>query len=49
MIVKDSYNRAFSYLRLSITDVCNFHCSHYSPDGYECISKDKVLCFIYQG
>ena len=30
----DSYKRRFTYLRLSITDVCNFRCSYCLPDGY---------------
>ena len=30
----DSFSRRFSYLRLSITDVCNFRCQYCLPDGY---------------
>ena len=30
----DNYARSFYYLRLSITDVCNFRCSYCLPDGY---------------
>lgn len=30
----DQYNRRFTYLRLSVTDVCNFRCNYCLPDGY---------------
>ncbi|WP_158785440.1 GTP 3',8-cyclase MoaA [Pantoea sp. BAV 3049] len=31
----DSFDRSFYYLRLSITDVCNFRCNYCLPDGYQ--------------
>lgn len=31
----DNFDRKFYYLRLSITDVCNFRCSYCLPDGYK--------------
>lgn len=31
----DKFNRRFSYLRLSVTDVCNFKCQYCLPDGYQ--------------
>ncbi|WP_312242994.1 GTP 3',8-cyclase MoaA [Pantoea sp.] len=31
----DAYSRRFYYLRLSITDVCNFRCTYCLPDGYK--------------
>ncbi|VYU67869.1 GTP 3',8-cyclase MoaA [Metakosakonia massiliensis] len=31
----DSFARKFYYLRLSITDVCNFRCTYCLPDGYK--------------
>ncbi|GAA5316099.1 MAG: GTP 3',8-cyclase MoaA [Candidatus Pelagadaptatus aseana] len=37
----DSYKRRFTYLRLSITDVCNFRCNYCLPDGY-CHEGDKA-------
>ncbi|WP_339863085.1 GTP 3',8-cyclase MoaA [Paremcibacter congregatus] len=43
MELKDNYDRAFPYLRLSITDVCNFRCEYCLPDGYHCDSKPKFL------
>ncbi len=30
----DAYARRFYYLRLSVTDVCNFRCTYCLPDGY---------------
>ena len=30
----DAFARKFYYLRLSITDVCNFRCTYCLPDGY---------------
>lgn len=35
-MLQDNFGRRFSYLRLSITDVCNFRCNYCLPDGYEC-------------
>jgi cyclic pyranopterin phosphate synthase len=32
----DKFGRRFEYLRLSITDVCNFSCQYCLPDGYQC-------------
>lgn len=34
----DQHGRRFSYLRLSITDVCNFRCQYCLPNGYQKIS-----------
>ncbi|PSD12775.1 GTP 3',8-cyclase MoaA, partial [Stenotrophomonas maltophilia] len=30
----DSFGRSFPYLRLSLTEACNFRCSYCLPDGY---------------
>jgi len=35
-MLTDNFGRRFSYLRLSITDVCNFSCNYCLPDGYQC-------------
>jgi cyclic pyranopterin phosphate synthase len=32
--LRDSFERACHYLRLSVTDVCNFQCAYCLPDGY---------------
>ncbi len=37
-ILRDSFGRTFPYIRLSITDVCNFKCGYCLPNGYQ---KDK--------
>lgn len=31
----DKFHRQYTYLRLSITDVCNFRCTYCLPDGYQ--------------
>ncbi len=31
----DAFARKYYYLRLSITDVCNFRCTYCLPDGYK--------------
>ncbi|MGJ7385070.1 radical SAM protein, partial [Morganella morganii] len=31
----DPFARKFYYLRLSVTDVCNFRCNYCLPDGYK--------------
>jgi len=33
-MLHDGHGRRFEYLRLSLTDVCNFRCSYCLPDGY---------------
>ncbi len=37
-MLRDSFGRSFPYIRLSITDVCNFKCGYCLPNGYQ---KDK--------
>ena len=34
-ILKDTFGRSFPYIRLSITDVCNFKCGYCLPNGYQ--------------
>ncbi|GLP95390.1 GTP 3',8-cyclase MoaA [Paraferrimonas sedimenticola] len=41
--LEDGFGRRFHYLRLSITDVCNFRCSYCLPDGYRPDGKPKFL------
>lgn len=38
----DGYNRSFSYLRLSITDLCNFNCKYCLPDSQKFAKKDSL-------
>jgi GTP 3',8-cyclase len=33
--LEDRFGRRFAYLRLSVTDVCNFRCEYCLPDGYQ--------------
>ncbi len=42
-MLEDKYGRRFHYLRLSITDVCNFSCDYCLPDGYACDTKRDFL------
>lgn len=40
----DAFQRQYYYLRLSITDVCNFRCTYCLPNGYQPNpEKDKFL------
>lgn len=34
-MLHDHFGREFHYLRLSVTDVCNFSCTYCLPDGYQ--------------
>lgn len=43
VIISDSHGRTFPYLRLSITDVCNFRCSYCLPDGYRKTGCESFL------
>ena len=31
----DGFGRRFRYLRLSVTEVCNFRCTYCLPDGWK--------------
>jgi len=33
--LQDTFGRKFPYIRLSITDICNFKCTYCLPDGYK--------------
>lgn len=39
----DPHGRSFSYLRLSITDICNYRCQYCLPDGYQKTGKPQFL------
>ncbi len=43
IMLTDNFGRKFSYLRLSITDVCNFRCNYCLPDGYQCENDRDFL------
>ncbi len=40
-MLKDKFGRTFPYIRLSITDVCNFKCGYCLPNGYQVDKKDN--------
>lgn len=43
MQLQDQFSRKFHYLRLSVTDVCNFKCNYCLPDGYKSEGKPEFL------
>lgn len=43
VMLQDNFGRKFEYLRLSITDVCNYSCDYCLPDGYDCSGKRDFL------
>ncbi|MCO6523660.1 MAG: GTP 3',8-cyclase MoaA [Candidatus Schmidhempelia sp.] len=42
----DNYQRRFKYLRLSITEVCNFQCQYCLPNGYHPTPTDSQSKFL---
>ena len=38
--LSDTFGRKFPYIRLSITDVCNYKCTYCLPQGYKKIPGD---------
>jgi len=49
-LIKDKLSRNFEYLRISVTDRCNFRCSYCMPSDifnkdYRYISQDKILSY----
>lgn len=43
MALTDGFHRQFAYLRLSVTDACNFRCSYCLPNGYQKTERDAPL------
>jgi GTP 3',8-cyclase len=41
--LQDNFGRRFHYLRLSITDACNFKCTYCLPDGYQSQGNSPFL------
>lgn len=39
----DHHGRSFPYLRLSLTEVCNYRCAYCLPDGYQADGSPKFL------
>ncbi|RXJ73624.1 GTP 3',8-cyclase MoaA [Veronia nyctiphanis] len=46
MHFEDNYQRKFYYLRLSITDVCNFKCQYCLPDGFKPSGKNSSFLTV---
>lgn len=42
-VLSDTYGRQFHYLRLSLTEACNFRCQYCLPDGYKGPSDEQFL------
>lgn len=40
-MLADGYGRQFHYLRLSVTDKCNFRCSYCLPNGYQRFGQES--------
>ncbi len=45
-ILKDKFGRTFPYIRMSITDVCNFKCGYCLPNGYQ-VDKSDTRKFLH--
>ena len=43
IVLQDNFGRRFHYLRLSITEICNFRCNYCLPDGNDCDSSRNFL------
>lgn len=41
--MKDRYNRTIDYMRISITDRCNYHCVYCNPDKFKFLSHNDIL------
>lgn len=44
----DTFNRQYFYLRLSITDVCNFKCNYCLPNGYQPPSDKQMFLSVVE-
>ena len=43
MMLQDGFSRRFHYLRLSVTEACNFRCTYCLPDGYRPDGRKSFL------
>lgn len=43
MILQDKYKRTISYMRVSVTDRCNLHCSYCRPQGGKVAEAGELL------
>src|SRR5688572_16828211 len=45
-MLRDRHNRTFSYLRVSVTERCNFRCVYCMPaEGVELVPRGQLLSF----
>jgi GTP 3',8-cyclase len=42
-LLQDNFARKFQYIRLSVTERCNFKCQYCLPDGYKKTCADSSL------
>ncbi|WNO11529.1 GTP 3',8-cyclase MoaA [Teredinibacter sp. KSP-S5-2] len=42
-MLQDNYGRQFRYLRLSVTEACNYRCNYCLPDGYQQEGRPSFL------
>lgn len=43
--MKDNHNREIDYMRISITDRCNFRCRYCMPEGCEKVEMSRILTY----
>ena len=43
--MRDLYNRKIDYMRISVTDRCNFRCRYCMPDGIRKVPMEKILTY----
>lgn len=46
--LEDNFKRRFTYLRLSVTEVCNFKCSYCLPSGYKKPEEKNEFLSLYE-
>ena len=43
--MRDQFARTIDYMRISVTDRCNFRCRYCMPDGCEKVPMDRILTY----
>ena len=43
--MRDLYNRKIDYMRISVTDRCNFRCRYCMPEGIRKVPMEKILTY----
>lgn len=43
--MRDSYGREIEYMRISVTDRCNFRCRYCMPEGIEKVPMESILTY----